>query len=67
VTLDGQYVVSASRDQTLKVWDLDTGRGLATLEGHAGWVNACAVIPDGGRVVSASSDRTLKVWELNTG
>ena len=35
VTPDGRRVVSASDDNTLKVWDLETGRALATLEGHA--------------------------------
>jgi WD40 repeat protein len=64
VTPDGRRVVSASRDQTLKVWDLETGRPLATLEGHAHGVTACAVTPDGRRVVSASEDKTLKVWDL---
>ena len=43
------------------------GRALATLEGHADWVTACAVTPDGRRVVSASADNTLKVWDLETG
>jgi len=38
---------------------------LATLEGHADWVRACAVTPDGQRVVSASLDHTLRVWDLD--
>jgi hypothetical protein len=67
VTPDGRRVVSASDDQTLKVWDLESGRALATLEGHADWVNACAVTSDGRRVVSASDDKTLKVWDLESG
>jgi hypothetical protein len=38
VEIDGRRVVSASWDNinTLKVWGLQTGRPLATLEGHAG-------------------------------
>jgi hypothetical protein len=59
-------VVSASRDKTLKVWELATGRVLASLQGHTDWVTACAVTPDGRHVVSASGDQTLKVWELAT-
>jgi hypothetical protein len=59
-------VVSASNDRTLKVWNLKSGRALATLEGHSDRVSACAVTPDGRRVVSASHDKTLKVWDLAT-
>ncbi|XXX81951.1 TIR domain-containing protein [Sorangium sp. So ce134] len=64
---DGQRIVSASVDRTLKVWDLATGELLSTLDGRSGWVNACAISPDGQRIVSASSDGTLKVWDLATG
>ena len=32
---DGRRVVSGSRDDTLKVWDVATGKCLATLEGHS--------------------------------
>ena len=35
VTPDGQRAVSASKDKTLKVWDLESGRELRTLEGHS--------------------------------
>src|SRR5262249_22162873 len=67
VAPDGRRVVSASADRTLKIWDLETGRSLATLRQHADSVTACAVTPDGRRVVSASADRTLKIWDLETG
>jgi hypothetical protein len=66
VTPDGRRMVSASWDQTLKVWSLENGCVLATLEGHADQVISCAVTPDGRRVVSASADKTLKVWDLVT-
>ena len=41
-------------DNTLKVWDLESGRELRTLEGHSDCVNGVAVTPDGRRAVSAS-------------
>jgi WD40 repeat protein len=67
VTPNGRLVVSASDDQTLKLWDLLSGRELRTFRGHAAEVNAVAITPDGQWAVSGSSDRMLKVWNLENG
>src|SRR5271166_3023998 len=67
VTPDGKLAVSASWDQTLKVWKLGSGREQRTLSGHSWVVSAVAVTPDGQLVVSASWDKTLKVWDLGSG
>jgi len=48
------------------VWEFGGGRAVATLEGHAAGVSACAVTPDGRHVVSVSRDKTLNVWNLAT-
>uniref|UniRef100_A0A7S4EB03 Anaphase-promoting complex subunit 4 WD40 domain-containing protein n=1 Tax=Pelagomonas calceolata TaxID=35677 RepID=A0A7S4EB03_9STRA len=55
------FVMIGSGDNTLKVWDIATGKCLATLRGHSNYVKGVAVFPDGRRVVSASWDKTLKV------
>jgi WD40 repeat protein len=62
----GDFIVSASFDETLKVWDAQTGAELHTLKGHTFKVNGCAVDPLGDFIVSASSDETLKVWDAQT-
>ena len=67
VSEDGRRAVSASRDNTLKVWDVDSGRALRTLEGHSDFVFGVAVSGDGRRAVSASRDKTLKVWDIDSG
>ncbi|WP_208339402.1 NB-ARC domain-containing protein [Aetokthonos hydrillicola] len=64
---DGNYVISASLDSILKVWNWQTGEQLRTLVGHIHWVNAVALTPDGNYVISASGDKTLKVWNWQTG
>jgi len=64
---DGQRIVSASADDTLKIWDAETGKELATLVGHMLTVNACAYSPDGSQIVSTSNDERLGIWDANTG
>ena len=43
VSPDGSYIVSASSDRTLKVWDALTGTERLTFSGHTDSVNGCAV------------------------
>ena len=63
--LDTQRVVSASKDHTLRVWDVVSGEMLRTLKGHTFPVVAVAVLGDR-RVVSASY-KTLNVWGIESG
>jgi WD40 repeat protein len=66
VAVHGRCIISASRDGTLRVWDLDTGKTLQVFEGHKARVNAVAMV-DNQHAVSASNDNTLRVWDLETG
>ncbi|GAB1538882.1 hypothetical protein NUACC21_15460 [Scytonema sp. NUACC21] len=43
LTPDSQYVISGSFDNTLKVWNWQTGEQLRTLVGHSNWVKALAL------------------------
>jgi len=67
VTADGRRVVSGSNDNSIRVWETETGKCLATLKGHSGSVYGVAVTADGRRVVSGSWDNTVRVWETETG
>jgi WD40 repeat protein len=64
---DGKLAVSVSNDETLTVWDVESGRVLRTLEGHTGPLNGVALSVDGKRAVSASNDKTLRVWDVESG
>jgi len=65
---DGRHIVSGSRDQTIRVWDAQTGAQVGNpLQGHTKSVNSVAFSPDGRHIVSGSRDQTIRVWDAQTG
>jgi WD40 repeat protein len=66
VTADGRSVASGADDDTVRVWDLVTGR-CAAPEGHTDYVDIVAVTADGRSAVSGSWDRIVRVWDLASG
>ena len=64
---DGTKIISGSMDQTIKIWDANTGQCLKTLKGHSEYIYSVAFSPDGRRIVSGSNDKTIKIWDANTG
>jgi WD40 repeat protein len=60
VSGDGLRVLSGSRDKTLKLWDVATGKLLRTFEGHSE-VWHVAFSPNGRSLLSAGRDITL--WD----
>ncbi|WP_316247488.1 hypothetical protein ROLI_038450 [Roseobacter fucihabitans] len=61
---EGDRVVSAGDDFTLRLWDHAAGES-RILGQHAAKVIRLAVAPDGQHVASASWDRTLRIWSLS--
>ncbi len=64
---DGKTLASASTDNTIKLWNLDTGKEITTLSGHSDRVNSVAFSPNGKTLASASTDKMIKLWNLDTG
>jgi WD40 repeat protein len=64
---DGTHVVTASVDQTARVWDAATGKALTYPLEHQGPVVSAAFSPDGTRIVTASADNTTQVCDAVTG
>ncbi|GAA5924914.1 hypothetical protein JCM3775_006316 [Rhodotorula graminis] len=62
VQFDERKVVSGSRDQTVRIWDLASGTTTATLKGHEGSVLCLQY--DNKILVTGSSDSRVVVWDL---
>ena len=65
--LNRGILASGSWDNTIKLWDINTGKEIRTLTGHANWVNSVAFSPDGKFLASGSADCTIKLWQVQTG
>lgn len=64
---DGSRVVTASSDETARIWDASTGRPLHTLAGHTKIVRTALFLPPGDRVLTASEDGTARLWNVEDG
>ncbi|KAG2418586.1 hypothetical protein HFD88_001687 [Aspergillus terreus] len=64
---DGQVLATGSDDQTVRLWDTESGELHQTLKSHSGCVRAVAFSPDGQLLASASHDQTVRLWDVKTG
>jgi WD40 repeat protein len=63
---DGTRVLSASDDNTARIWDAASAKEVAILRGHEGPVNSAVFSSDGKRAVTASDDKTVRIWDATT-
>ena len=66
---DGRRLATGGEENTVKIWDVETGQELQTLRGHSGDVYTVAFSPDddGRWIASAGEDSTVKIWDSHTG
>lgn len=62
---EGPFLISGSRDKTIKVWDVGVHTCLFTLVGHDNWVRGLLFHPQGKYIISVSDDKTLRTWDIS--
>ena len=67
ISNDGKYIVTGSRDKSVKLWDKVSGRELRSFLGHAHTVNSVRFSNDSKIIATSSADNTAKVWNVITG
>ncbi len=63
---DRKLLASASADNTVKLWNITTGKVIKTLKGHTNEVYSVIFSPDGKLLASASGDKTVRLWDTTT-
>ncbi|KAJ3367671.1 hypothetical protein GGF31_007131 [Allomyces arbusculus] len=61
----GKWIASASSDHTARVWDTESGRGVAILAGHAARIWDVAANRAGTQVATVSGDASVRLWDLH--
>src|SRR5271166_2105352 len=67
ISPDGRSLASGFGDNTIRLWDLASGKELRRLEGHTNKVRSVAFAPDGRSLASGSEDNTIRLWDLPSG
>ncbi|TFK73487.1 coatomer subunit alpha-2 [Pluteus cervinus] len=59
------WIISASDDQTIRIWNSTSRQCIAILTGHSHYVMSAQFHPKDDLVVSASMDQTVRVWDIS--
>ena len=64
---DGKYIVTASKDNTAKIWSAVDGKLLREFKGHADQILSARFSPNSKYIVTAAWDSTARIWNIADG
>jgi WD40 repeat protein len=64
---DNSRIVTACRDNLVRVWDTASGQATLVITGHVGPVMFAGYSPNGERIISSSKDGTARIWRAADG
>jgi len=63
---DGMRIATGGYDRTVRIWDVESGKLVKSLEGHEDVVNSVTFSPDGRCCASSAFDSCLRIWDVAT-
>jgi WD40 repeat protein len=63
----GGLLASSGQDNVVKLWDINSGNCVRTLQGHSDWIESVAWSPNGMTLASGSNDHTVRLWDIRNG
>ncbi len=57
----------SQRDNTAKIWDLDSNSFIKSFSGHQGWLTCVAIDPKARWIASGGDDKTILIWDMQSG
>lgn len=60
-------LATGSGDNSVRIWNTETGTPQKTMTGHTGWTLCVAWSPDGSMLASGSMDKTVRIWDPEAG
>ena len=48
----------------MRIWGVNSGRLLKTLEGHNGWLRSIAISSDDRYIITGGDDETVRIWGM---
>ena len=62
---NGNHILTASRDNTARLWSIEEGNIIRTFAAHTDDISAAAIAPDGHSILTGSYDNTVRIWNAN--